>query len=489
VDRPGGHDAASWPNLIRNPQPEIGVMSRNFDAIIIGAGQAGPFLAVRLGEAGMKVAIVERKLFGGTCVNAGCTPTKTLVASAHAAHLARRAAEFGVALGGDVGVDMKQIRARQDAIVRTQREGVEQLVRNQPNCTVYKGQARFESARQIRVGDDLLTADKIFINVGGRANIPALPGVDHAPILTNTGMLELDELPRHLVVVGGSYVGLEFAQIYRRFGAKVTVIEMAQRLIQREDPDVSAAVQTILEAENIQVRLAAECIHFEPRGADVCVGVDCETGDPEIVGSHVLLAVGRRPNTDDLGLEAAGVEVDKRGTIVVDESLQTTAPGVWALGDCNGRGAFTHTAYNDFEIVAANLLDGEKRRVSDRITAYALFTDPPLGRVGLSEAEARATGKRLLIGSRPMTQVGRAVEKGETLGFMKVVVDAETQNILGAAILGTEGDEAIHGILDTMYAKANYQTLQRAVHIHPTVSELIPTMLGQLKPLDPKSAW
>jgi pyruvate/2-oxoglutarate dehydrogenase complex dihydrolipoamide dehydrogenase (E3) component len=484
VDRPGGHDAASWPDLIRQSQPEIGAMSRSFDAIIIGAGQAGPFLAVRLGEAGMKVAIVERKLFGGTCVNAGCTPTKTLVASAHAAHLARRAAEFGVVLGGDVGVDMKQIRARQDAIVRTQREGVEQLVRNQPNCTVCKGQARFESARRIRVGGDLLTADKIFINVGGRANIPALPGVDQVTTLTNTGLLDLDELPRHLVVVGGSYVGLEFAQIYRRFGAKVTVIEMAQRLIQREDPDISAAVQTILEAENIQVRLAAECIHFEPRGADVGVGVDCETGDPEIVGSHVLLAVGRRPNTDDLGLEAAGVEVDKRGTIVVDESLQTTAPGVWALGDCNGKGAFTHTAYNDFEIVAGNLLDGEKRRVSDRITAYALFTDPPLGRVGLSEAEARATGKRLLIGSRPMTQVGRAVEKGETLGFMKVVVDAETQNILGAAILGTEGDEAIHGILDTMYAKANYQTLQRAVHIHPTVSELIPTMLDQLKPLE-----
>jgi len=463
-------------------------MNRSFDAIIIGAGQAGPFLAVRLGQAAMKVAIVERKLFGGTCVNAGCTPTKTLVASAHAAHLARRAADFGVVLGGDVGIDMKRIKARQDAIVRAQREGVEQLVRNESNCTVYKGQARFESARQIRVGDDLLTADKVFINVGGRANIPALPGVDQAPILTNTSLLELDELPRHLVVVGGSYVGLEFAQIYRRFGAKVTVIEMAERLIQREDPDISAAVQAILEAENIQVRLAAECIHFEPRGADVCVGVDCETGDPEIVGSHVLLAVGRRPNTDDLGLEAACVEVDKRGYIVVDESLQTSAPGIWALGDCNGKGAFTHTAYNDFEIVAANLLDGKKRRVSDRITAYALYIDPPLGRVGLNESEARALGKRLLIGFRPMTQVGRAVEKDETQGFMKVVVDAETEDILGAAILGTEGDEAIHGILDTIYAKANYQTLQRAVHIHPTISELIPTILGQLKPLDPKSA-
>jgi pyruvate/2-oxoglutarate dehydrogenase complex dihydrolipoamide dehydrogenase (E3) component len=323
--------------------------------------------------------------------------------------------------------------------------------------------------------------------VGGRANIPALPGVDHVPILTNTSLLELDELPRHLVIIGGSYVGLEFAQIYRRFGTQVTVVEMADRLIHHEDPDISAAVQSILEAEGIQVRVAAECIRFEPRGADVSVGVDCKTGEPEIVGSHVLLAVGRRPNTDDLGLEAADVEVDKRGYIVVDDALQTTAAGVWALGDCNGKGAFTHTAYNDFEIVAANLLDGDNRRVSDRITAYALFTDPPLGRAGLSEAEGRATGRRLLIGSRPMTHVGRAVEKGETLGLMKVVVDADTEDILGAAILGTEGDEAIHGILDTMYAKANYRTLQRAVHIHPTVSELIPTMLGQLEPLDPKN--
>ena len=463
-------------------------MSRSFDAIIIGAGQAGPFLAVRLAKAGMKVAIVERKLFGGTCVNTGCTPTKTLVASAHAAHLARRAAEFGVALGGDVDVDIKRVKARQNTVVLAQRDGVEQLVRSQPNCTVYKEQARFEAARRIRVGDDLLTADKIFINVGGRANIPSMPGVDQVPLLTNSSLLELDELPRHLVIVGGSYVGLEFAQIYRRFGAKVTVIEMAPRLVQHEDPDISAAIKTILEAENIEIRLAAECIHFEHRGADICVGVDCETGDREIVGSHVLLAVGRRPNTDDLGLDAAGIAVDKRGYIEVDDTLQTTAPGVWALGDCNGKGAFTHTAYNDFEIVAGNLLDGETRRVSDRITAYALFIDPPLGRVGMSETDARAAGRQLLIGTRPMTEVGRAVEKSETRGFMKIVVDAETRQILGAAILGTEGDEAIHGVLDTMYAKANYQTLQHAVHIHPTVSELIPTMLEQLNPPDPMSA-
>jgi pyruvate/2-oxoglutarate dehydrogenase complex dihydrolipoamide dehydrogenase (E3) component len=389
-------------------------------------------------------------------------------------------------LGGDVGIDMKRVKARQDGVVRNSREGLEQWVRSQPNCTVYKGHARFESARQIRVGDDLLTADKIFINVGGRPNIPAMPGVDKVSVLTSSSLLALEELPRHLVIVGGSYVGLEFAQIYRRFGAKVTVIEMADRLIHREDPDISAGVQAILEAEDIHVRLSAECIRFEPRAKDICVIVDCKIGEPQIVGSHVLLAVGRRPNTDDLGLEAAGIAVDKRGNIVVDDTLQTTAPGVWALGDCNGKGAFTHTAYNDFEIVAGNLLDGEKRRVSDRITAYALFIDPPLGHVGLSETEARATGKRLLIGSRPMSQVGRAVEKSETLGFMKVVVDADTESILGAAILGTEGDEAIHGILDTMYAKTSYKTLQHAVHIHPTVSELIPTMLGEMKAVEGK---
>ena len=460
-------------------------MSRSFDAIIIGAGQAGPSLALRLAEAGMTVAIVERKLFGGTCVNTGCTPTKTLVASAHAAHLARRAAEYGVVIAGDVGVDMKRVKARQDAIVRAQREGVEQSVRRQPNCSVYQGHARFESAHQVRVGDDLLAADKIFLNVGGRANIPAMPGVDQTPILTNAGLLELDDLPRHLVVVGGSYVGLEFAQIYRRFGAQVTVVEMGPRLIQREDPDVSEAVRAILEAEDIRVRLAARCIHFAPRGSEVSVGLECEDGEPEVVGSRVLLAVGRRPNTDDLALDKAGIEVDPRGYIVVNDALQTTAAGVWALGDCNGKGAFTHTAYNDFEIVAANLLDGERRRVSDRISAYALFTDPPLGRVGLSETEARATGRQVLVGSRPMTQVGRAVEKGETQGFMKVVVDAGTREILGAAILGTAGDEAIHGILDTMQAKASCRTLQNAVHIHPTISELIPTVLGQLKPLVP----
>jgi pyruvate/2-oxoglutarate dehydrogenase complex dihydrolipoamide dehydrogenase (E3) component len=456
-------------------------MTHSFDAIIIGAGQAGPGLAGRLSDAGMTVALVERKLFGGTCVNTGCTPTKTLVASAYAAFMARRAGDYGVSLGSIVTVDMNKVKARQDAVVRNSRDGLETWLKSLRNCTIYREHAKLESASQVRVGNELLTAKRIFLNVGGRANVPAMPGLDQVTYFTNSSLLQLETLPRHLVVIGGSYVGLEFAQIYRRFGSEVTVVEMADRLIKREDPEVSAGVQEILVSEGIRTRMGAECVGFAASGRDVMVRVICRDGEPEILGSHVLLAVGRRPNTDDLGLETAGVKIDKHGYIVVDDELRTSAPGIWALGDCNGKGAFTHTAYNDFEIVADNLLNQGKRRVSDRIPAYVLFTDPPLGRAGLTEAEAKAAGKRLLVGYRPMTQVRRAVEKGETQGFMKILVDAESQLILGAAILGTSGDEAIHGILDTMYAKAPYVTLQHAVHIHPTVSELIPTMLGQLK--------
>jgi pyruvate/2-oxoglutarate dehydrogenase complex dihydrolipoamide dehydrogenase (E3) component len=458
-------------------------MNRAFDAIIIGAGQAGPPLAGRLTGAGMTVAIIERKLFGGTCVNTGCIPTKTLVASAYAAYMARRAADFGVTIGGAVGVDMKAVKARKDAISGASRDGVATWLKTMSNCTVYEGHARFASPREIRVGAELLSSSRIFVNVGGRALAPDMPGVDQVKYLTNTSILELDAVPRHLVIVGGSYIGLEFAQMYRRFGSAVTIVEKAPRLVPHEDEDVSAAIKEILEREGVGIRLDAECIRFARRGDDIGVGVECRSGDPEVVGSHVLLAVGRRPNTDDLGLDAAGVAADERGYIIVDDQLRTSVPGIWALGDCNGKGAFTHTAYNDFEIVAANLLDNDPRRVSDRIQAYALYVDPPLGRAGLTEAAARASGKRVLIGRRPMTRVGRAVEKGETQGFMKMLVDADSKEILGAAILGTGGDEAIHGILDIMYAKAPYPTLQRAMHIHPTVSELIPTILGELKPL------
>jgi pyruvate/2-oxoglutarate dehydrogenase complex dihydrolipoamide dehydrogenase (E3) component len=457
---------------------------REFDAIIIGAGQAGPALAARLTGAGMTVAFVERKLFGGTCVNTGCTPTKTLVASAYAAHLARRAADFGIVFEGSVRVDMKRVKARADAVVAESRTGVERRLRDMAGCTVVEGHARFEAPNRVRVERELLAAPRVFVNVGGRASVPDMPGVHDVPFLNNRSILELDHLPEHLVVVGGSYVGLEFAQMYRRFGAEVTVIEKFGRLVAREDEEISEAIREILSDEGINVRTGAECISLAPHDRGVAVGINCQDGEPEWVGSHVLLAVGRVPNTDDLGLEAAGVETDPRGYIKVDDGLATNVPGIWALGDCNGRGAFTHTAYNDFEIIAANLLDGESRRVSDRVPGYALYIDPPLGRAGMTERDARAKGRPLLVGRRPMSHVSRAVEKGETKGLMKVVVDAESRRILGAAILGTGGDEAIHGVLDIMHAGLPYDVLQQAVPIHPTVSELIPTILGEMRPVE-----
>lgn len=430
----------------------------------------------------MKVAIIERKLFGGTCVNTGCIPTKTLVASAYAARISRRAAEYGVN-AGPVTVDMKRVKARKDEISGRSRTGVEKWLKGMKNCTVHEGHAHFESPHEVSVGEDLLTADRIFVNVGGRAIVPDMPGLDQVNFLTNSSMMDVDFLPPHLVIVGGSYIGLEFGQIFRRFGSEVTIVEMASRLIQREDEDVSAAIKDILAAEGIHIRLNAQCIRVAKRDDGVAVGVDCTNGAPEVLGSHLLLAVGRRPNTDDLGLENAGVIQDKRGYIVVDDQLRTNVPGIWALGDCNGRGGFTHTSYNDFEIVAANLLDNDPRRLSDRITAYALYIDPPLGRAGMTETEVRNSGKPALIGTRPMTRVGRAIEKGETQGFIKILVDADSKQILGASILGTSGDEAIHCLLDVMYARAPYTIMQRAVHIHPTVSELLPTVLGELKPL------
>jgi pyruvate/2-oxoglutarate dehydrogenase complex dihydrolipoamide dehydrogenase (E3) component len=454
------------------------------DAIVIGTGQSGPSLARRLAHAGQKVAVIERKLFGGTCVNTGCTPTKTLVASAYAAHMARRAADYGVRIGGEVAVDMKAVKARKDYVISVSRNGVERSLKNQEGCTVYEGHGRFVGPKSVAVGDEMLTAERIFINVGGRALVPPIKGLDQVDYFTNSSLLDVDYLPPHLIVLGGSYIGLEFAQVYRRFGSDVTVIELAPRLIAREDEDVSASVANVLKGEGIDVRVATKVTGVKKHGNGVAVEVEHAGGRAEIVGSHLLLAIGRRPNTDDLGLDQAGIAVDERGFIKVDDELQTNVPGVWAMGDCNGRGAFTHTSYNDFEIIAANLLEGGQRRVSDRITAYALYTDPPLGRVGMTEAEVRKSGRPALIATMAMESVSRAFEKGETLGFMKILVDKESRQFLGASFLGLSGDEIVHSIIDLMVAKASSDVLLRAVHIHPTVSELIPTMIGNLKELN-----
>ncbi|MBZ5632578.1 MAG: FAD-containing oxidoreductase [Acidobacteriia bacterium] len=458
-------------------------MSVSFEAIIIGTGQAGPPLARRLTAAGMRVAIIERGLFGGTCVNTGCIPTKTMVASAYAARLASRAAEFGVVTGAPVSVDMKRVKARKDEISDQANHSVENGLKSMANCTVYQGHARFESPHEVSVGDVRLTADKIFLNVGGRAAVPPIPGLDQVPYLTNSSMMHLDFLPKHLVILGGSYIGLEFGQMFRRFGSEVIIIEGGPRLVAHEDEDVSAAILDILNREGIRVHLNAKCKSFARRRDETIATVDAAGITSEIRGSHVLIATGRRPNTDDLGLDKAGLAVDWRGYIMVDDQLRTNVRGIWAMGDCNGKGGFTHTSYNDFEIVAANLLDNDPRKVSDRILTYALYIDPPLGRAGMTETQARATGRKVLMGTRPMTKVGRAVEKGETFGFMKVLIEADTKRIMGASILGTGGDEAIHSILDVMYADKPYTVIQRAMHIHPTVSELIPTMLGELQPL------
>ena len=457
-------------------------MSQHFEAIIIGTGQAGPSLAARFSAAGMAVAIIERHKFGGTCVNTGCFPTKTMVASAYAAHVARRGAEFGFAVKGDVRVDIKRVKARRDEIPGRSSRGVEEWLRGLKNCTVIQGHARFQSSNTLMVNDEVLQADKIYINVGGRASIPDMPGIHDVPFLTNSSIMAIDFLPEHFIIVGGSYVGLEFAQIYRRFGSEVTIVEMGPRLIGREDEDVSQAVREILEAEGIHIRLNAKCVSLAKRDGGVAVGLTCEEGPPEVIGTHVLLAVGRNPNTSDLGLDRAGVVTNQRGYITVDDQLQTNVPGIWALGDCNGRGAFTHTSYNDYEIVADNLFNADHRRVSDRIQAYALYTDPPLGRCGMTDAEIRKSGRAALATKYPMSRVSRAVEKAETQGFIKIAVDAETKQILGAAILGTGGDEVVHVLLDVMYAKAPYTVVQRAMHIHPTVAEYLPTVLSQLGP-------
>jgi pyruvate/2-oxoglutarate dehydrogenase complex dihydrolipoamide dehydrogenase (E3) component len=461
----------------------------HYDCLVIGSGQAGPALAVRLAKSGLKTAIVERNRIGGTCVNVGCIPTKALVASARVAHVVQNARAFGVHVDAPMRVDMAEVQARMDQIRSTSNRSVTRWLEDTPGLRLIHGHARFESPHEVNVAGEVLKADRIFLNVGGRASVPETPGLAGIDYLTNSSILEVKVLPEHLVILGGSYIGLEFAQMFRRFGSKVSVLELAPRLIAREDPDVSAAVAAILQKEGIEIHTGVTKLQFERgsyAGSQTGLGAHFETakGPVEIEGSHCLVAVGRRPNTDDLALERAGVLTDARGYIVVDDTLATNVPHIFALGDVNGRGAFTHTAYNDYEIVADNLLDQATRRVSDRISAYALFIDPPLARIGLSAEGARKTGRTILRARMAMERVGRARERSETDGFMEILVDAATEEILGATLLGIEADEAIHSILDLMSARASFRVLQHTVHIHPTVSELLPTLVGDLKPLD-----
>ena len=432
---------------------------------------------------GLKVAVIEKGKLGGTCVNVGCIPTKTLVASARAAHVARRAADFGVNVGGSVTVDMKKVKARKDAISGASNAGVTGWMESLDHGTLIRGHARFVDAKTVQVGDRVLEADRIFINTGARAFVPPIPGVEDVDVLTNVEMMEIDTLPEHLVIVGGSYIALEFAQMYRRFGSKVTVIERSERLVMREDEDVSDAIREILAKEGVDFRLDTQLARLKRTDSGFEAELTQGESTTTLTGTHLLMAVGRLPNTDDLGLDKAGIEIDERGYVKVDDQLRTNVEGVWALGDVNGQGAFTHTSYNDFEIVAANLFDDDPRRVSDRITVYGLFVDPPLGRVGMTEQQVRDSGRPALVGKRMMADIGRAKERSETEGVMKVVVDAETKQILGAAVLGIGGDEIVHGFLEAMSAKAPYTVIQRGVHIHPTVSELIPTMLGGMEEL------
>lgn len=488
-------------------------MAQRFDAIVIGTGQSGPPLAVRLGASGRKTAVIERAAFGGTCVNVGCTPTKAYVACARAAHVARHAADFGVRIGHaaagdmangtqgvDVSVDLAFVKARKDRIIGASRDGVEHWLRSAPNVTVLQGHARFTGAHTVSVTSEggetaTLEAPEIFINTGTRAAVPDVPGLDRIRYETNSTILALETLPAHLAIVGGSYVALEFAQMFRRFGSRVTVLVRGQRVLAREDDDVAQAVQDVLVREGVEFRFGNAPRSVAPLGSSDAAGTDAAAGATRSDGirvgldgealdvSHLLFATGRIPNTDDLGLDAAGIERDKHGLIPVDGALRTRVPGVWVLGDVNGRGAFTHTSYDDYQIVAANLFDGAQRSADTRIPAYAVFVDPPLARVGASEREVRASGRPALIATMPMSRVGRARERGETDGFMKALVDAQTRRILGATIFGIEGDEAIHAFIDTMSADAPYTTLEYAMHIHPTVSELVPTLLDGLRPL------
>jgi pyruvate/2-oxoglutarate dehydrogenase complex dihydrolipoamide dehydrogenase (E3) component len=454
----------------------------NFDAMVIGSGQAGNPLSHALADHGWKVALIEKAHLGGTCINTGCTPTKTMVASAQVAHYVRHADRWGVQ-AENVRVNLAAIVARKNAVVQSFRGGQQRKIDQRPNLRLYRGQARFCSARQIRVGDDLLESERIFINTGTRPDPPRLPGLETVGYLTNESLMELQELPGHLIVLGGGYIGLEFGQMFRRFGSRVTLVHRSSQLLPREDEDVARELQKALEADGIEIRLDATPVGVAKQQGEIVLTVDTKGQKETIRGSHLLAATGRRPNTEDLGLDLAGVALDTRGYVRVNGRLETSVPGIWALGDVKGGPAFTHISYNDYQIVYANLVEGGNLTVENRYVPYSLFTDPQLGRVGLTEKEARATGRKLKIGAYPMAYVARAIERDETAGFMKLIADAETDRILGAAILGIEGGELVQILGALMLAGAPYTVLKGAVYIHPTLAEGFFGLMESVRPV------
>ena len=454
---------------------------RKFDAIIIGTGQAGPSLATSLANHGKKTVIIEKNLLGGTCVNVGCTPTKAYVASARRAYIAGNSEDMGVKINGNVSIDLKTIKKRKDDLIQNSRNGLEKMFGDNENITLIRGAARFLDDHTVQVEDEIYTADNLYINVGARPRIP--DEFRNISYLTNESILELEEVPEHLAIVGGGYIGLEFAQMFRRFGSKVTVLDRNERLLKKEDPEFGEALAKVFEEEAIDITLNSNCIAAKELSGKFEISVDCKGEETTLECTHVLIATGRVPNTSKLGLENTNVKLDERGYIEVDDELKTSVENIWALGDCNGKGAFTHTAYNDFQIVNSHLFETKKRKVSDRFTCYAIFTDPPLARVGKNATEIKEAGISAKIASRPMSKIARAKEMGETAGIIKIFIETDTKKILGATFLGIGADEYIHTVIDQMYAGQPFEVIRDAVHIHPTVSELIPTMLENLKDL------
>lgn len=448
---------------------------KKFDAIIIGTGQAGPSLAVSLAKDGLKTAIIEKGHLGGTCVNTGCTPTKAYVASARRAFIAGNSQDMGITVEGSVKVDLKIIKERKDKLINDSRSGLEKMFSKHDNLSLIRGKAAFINNNTIEVDGEQYSAEKIYINVGGRPRVPK--GFEKANYLTNRSILELEEIPEHLVIVGGGYAGLEFGQMFSRFGSKVTLLERGEQLLDREDDDIARAIEEILRGSKIEILLNSNCISASQEPGGIEVKYDCEEGMKTLTASHLLLAAGRVPNTDDLGVENTDLDLDDRGFIEVNDELQTSVPHIWALGDCNGHGAFTHTAYNDFQIVYSHIFEKRKRYLSDRFTCYAAFIDPPVARVGMNAKEIKKQGIKAKVAERPLSKIARAKEMGETTGKLKIFIEADTNKILGATFLGTGADEYIHTIIDQMYAGATYEVIRDAVHIHPTISELIPTML------------